>query len=171
MTRFPLLKPALCAFSLALLAIAVRSPSQTPPPPEQQQAKEKERRWHMMRPVVRGTRAAVAAGTPLVTEAATRVLHAGGNGVDAGVAALFAGAVSEFSHFGFGGEAPILIRTSDGTVHCISGLGPAPALMTRRFFQKLRTLPEDEQEARRRGRKKRPDSLLRSVAGSYARHG
>ena len=156
MTKFSLLKPARCALSLALLAIGVQSPSQTLPAPEQQQERKKERRWHMMRPVVRGTRAAVAAGTPLVTEAATRVLHAGGNGVDAGVAALFAAAVSEFSHFGFGGEAPILIRTSEGTVHCIPGLGPAPALMTRKFFQKLRTLPEDEQEARRRGRKTGP---------------
>ena len=45
-----------------------------------------------------------------------RMLHAGGNAVDAGVASLFAGSVSEFSHFGFGGEAPILIRTPDGDV-------------------------------------------------------
>lgn len=35
--------------------------------------------WQVIRPVVRGERAAVAAGTPLVTEASMRLLHAGEN--------------------------------------------------------------------------------------------
>ena len=112
--------------------------------------------WRLMRPVVRGTRAAVAAGTSLVTEASMRVFHARGNAVDAGVAGLFAGAVSEFSHFGFGGEAPILIRTKDGKIHSISGLGPAPAKMTRAVFESHRQAEEFDQEALRRGRKNGP---------------
>lgn len=109
-------------------------------------------RWNILRPVVRGERAAVAAGTPLVTEAAMRILHAGGNAVDAGVASLFAGSVSEFSHFGFGGEAPILIRTPDADVVSIAGIGTAPQLMTRQVFLDRRISPENAEEADRRGR-------------------
>ncbi len=113
-------------------------------------------RFEIVRPVVRGTRGAVAAGTPLVTESAMRVFHDNGNAVDAGVAALYAGAVTEFSHFGFGGEAPILIRTADGKVFCIPGIGTAPKLMTRDFFINRRTSPDLEQESQRRGRSSGP---------------
>ena len=117
---------------------------------------EKERRqrevlrWELYRPVVRGQSAAVSAGTPLVTQVAMRTLHAGGNAVDAGVAALFAGAVTEFSHFGFGGEAPLLIRTPDGEVHSIAGLGTAPKLMTLDYFLALQPDPNLEREAAQR---------------------
>ena len=104
-------------------------------------------RWEVFRPVVRGTRAVVAAGTPLVTQVAMRILQAGGNAVDAGVAAMLAGAVTEFSHFGFGGEAPLLIRTADGRVHCIAGVGTAPARMTREFFLQLKPDLELEEQA------------------------
>lgn len=112
--------------------------------------------WQVIRPVVRGERGAVAAGTPLVSEAAMRLMHNGGNAVDAGVASLFAGAVTEFSHFGFGGESPLLIRTPDGKTLSISGLGTAPRLMTRDFFLSRRSNPELEQEAQRRGREQGP---------------
>ncbi|MBI1354784.1 MAG: gamma-glutamyltranspeptidase [Acidobacteria bacterium] len=112
--------------------------------------------WQVIRPVVRGDKAAVAAGTPIVTEAAMRMLHEGGNAVDAGVASLFTGAVTEFSHFGFGGEAPILIRTPDGKTLSIAGVGTAPQLMTREYFLSRRTNPELEQESQRRGREQGP---------------
>ena len=59
------------------------------------------------RPPVRGTRGVVAGGHPLVAEAGLRMLHRGGNAVDAGVAAVFAASVIEISHFGFGGEVPV----------------------------------------------------------------
>ena len=72
--------------------------------------------------------------------------------VDAGVAALFAGGVSEFSHFGFGGEAPILIRTPEGKVISIAGVGTAPKLMTREFFAARRASAQDSEEALRRGK-------------------
>ena len=43
------------------------------------------------RPTVRGVRGVVAGGHPLVAEAGLRMLHRGGNAVDAGVAATLAG--------------------------------------------------------------------------------
>ena len=112
--------------------------------------------WQVVRPVVRGARGAAAAGTPLSSQVAMRALQAGGNAVDAGIAALFAAAVTEFSHFGFGGEAPLLIRTPDGKVHCIAGVGTAPQLMTPEFFANLRPDPELEKEAARRDHKSGP---------------
>ena len=150
---------------LAFLAVALQSQSTSQSPSPRRAKPERSNRQNqvqqamrrpLLRPVVRGTRAAVAAGTPLVTDAAMRMFHAGGNAVDAGVAALFAAAVSEFSHFGFGGEAPLLIRTADGKVYSIAGLGPAPKRMTREFFQGLRMDAEQEQEVRRRGRNSGP---------------
>src|SRR5262245_33388023 len=62
------------------------------------------------RQAVRGTHAGVAAGSEFATEAGMRLSYEGGNAVDAGVAAMLAAATTEFSHFGFGGEAPILVR-------------------------------------------------------------
>jgi len=64
-----------------------------------------------------------------------RMYYKGGNAVDVGVAATFAAAVSEFSHIGFGGEAPILIRTRDGKVHAIAGVGTMPKMATAEFFR------------------------------------
>src|SRR5262249_31385631 len=82
------------------------------------------------RPVIRGTRAVVAGGHPRVAEAGMRMLYRGGNAVDAGVAAVLAGSVIEFSHFGFGGEVPVLIKMSDKQVVAINGQGQAPELAT-----------------------------------------
>jgi gamma-glutamyltranspeptidase/glutathione hydrolase len=64
-----------------------------------------------------------------------RLFHRGGNAVDAGVAAMFAAAIAEYSHFGFGGEAPILIRTREGRVISIAGVGPMPKLATAEMFR------------------------------------
>lgn len=90
---------------------------------------------------MRGTHGAVAGGTNLAVDAGMRMLHAGGNAVDAGVATLFAASVAEFSHFGFGGEAPILIRTKDGKVVSLAGVGTMPKLATADLFRKRRLRP------------------------------
>ncbi|HWN99022.1 MAG TPA: gamma-glutamyltransferase family protein [Blastocatellia bacterium] len=86
------------------------------------------------RPVVRGKRGAVAAGHPLAAEAGLRLLQQGGNAVDAGCATILAGSVIEFSHFSFGGEVPIIIKTANGAPTVINGQGIAPRLATRAFF-------------------------------------
>src|SRR4051812_45125004 len=88
-----------------------------------------------VRQAARGTRAAVAAGSDYATDSGMRMYYKGGNAVDAGVTAMFAAAVTEYSHFGFGGEAPILIRTKDGKVHSIAGVGTMPKLANAEFFR------------------------------------
>jgi gamma-glutamyltranspeptidase/glutathione hydrolase len=89
----------------------------------------------LVRQPVRGARGAVAAGSDYATGAGMRMLVAGGNAVDAGVATIFAAATTEYSHVGWGGEAPILIRTKDGKVHAIAGVGTMPKLATADFFR------------------------------------
>ena len=91
-----------------------------------------------VRQPVRGTRGAVAGGTQFATEAGMRIYHQGGNAVDAGVATMFAASVAEYSHFGFGGEAPILIRAKDGRVFSIAGVGTMPKMATAEFFRTRR---------------------------------
>src|SRR5690349_20241174 len=71
----------------------------------------------------RGTKGAVACGSEYAAEAGMRMYYHGGNAVDAGVATMFAASVTEFSHLGMGGEAPILIRTKTGKVMAIAGVG------------------------------------------------
>ena len=89
----------------------------------------------------RGTHGALACGSEYCAEAGMRMYFQGGNAVDAGVAGMFAASVSEFSHFGMGGEAPILIRTKEGKVMAIAGVGPMPKLATAQFFREHRPRP------------------------------
>ena len=84
---------------------------------------------------VRGVHGAIAAGSEWATEAGMHTYYKGGNAVDVGVASMFAGSVSELSHYGFGGEASILIRTKDGKVHSIAGLGTMPKLASAEMFR------------------------------------
>ncbi|MBZ5605881.1 MAG: gamma-glutamyltransferase family protein [Acidobacteriia bacterium] len=90
---------------------------------------------HPLRQAVRGVHGAVAAGSEYATEAGMRIYYKGGNAVDAGVAAMFAASVTEFSHFGMGGEAPILIRTKAGKVYSIAGVGTMPKSATAEMFR------------------------------------
>src|SRR5262249_8803153 len=117
----------LCAFVLVAISVLLVSL----PAPSQRNAEQA----RPLRPVVRGNRGAVAGGTHLGTEAGMRLFHTGGNAVDAGVAAMFAGAVVEYSHFGWGGEAPILIRTKEGKGVSVACGGWAPKLAAADFFR------------------------------------
>src|SRR6202012_1246233 len=95
----------------------------------------------------RGWHGAIAAGRVYATDAGMRMYYTGGNAVDAGVASIFAAATTEYSHVGWGGEAPILIRTRDGKVHAIAGVGTMPKLASADMFRK-RPLPNGEVEVR-----------------------
>ena len=101
-------------------------------------------RKEMDKPVrqpVRGLHGAVAAGSEYATEAGMRTYYRGGNAVDVGVATMFAASVTELSHFGLGGEAPILIRTKAGKVYAIAGVGTMPKLATAEMFRTRRLMP------------------------------
>src|ERR1041384_5351951 len=93
--------PALAAAAAALVAVALSA--QEPP------RVVSSRREATMRPEILGTHGIVAAGRHYSVSAGVRILQQGGNAIDAGVAAVFAAAVCEISHFGFGGEAPAII--------------------------------------------------------------
>lgn len=80
-----------------------------------------------MRPEIVGQRGIVAAGRHYSVAAGVRILQQGGNAIDAGVATVFAAAVVEISHFGFGGEAPTIIYDAKSReVVVINGQGTAP---------------------------------------------
>src|SRR6202167_3079607 len=90
---------------------------------------------HPVRQAVRGAHGAVAAGSEYATEAGMRMYYKGGNAVDVGVTAMFAASVTELSHFGLGGEAPILIRTKADKLYSIAGVGPMPKSATAEMFR------------------------------------
>lgn len=89
----------------------------------------------------RGLRGAVAGGSEPAVEAGARLFHQGGNAVDAGLATMLAATVFEFSHLGLGGEAAILIRTKDGKVHSVAGVGTMPKMATAEFFRQRSLMP------------------------------
>lgn len=98
--------------------------------------------WQMpAQHAARGTHGAIACGSEYAAEAGMRLMFQGGNSVDVAIAAMFAAMSSEFSHIGWGGEAPILIRTKDGKVYAIAGVGTMPRLATADFFRKRHLQP------------------------------
>jgi gamma-glutamyltranspeptidase/glutathione hydrolase len=64
-------------------------------------------------------------------------LKKGGNAVDAAVATIFALSVTDSESFCFGGEVPILVYDAKrDVVELLCGLGTAPKLATREYFEK-----------------------------------
>jgi len=119
------MKPAGAAAALALLpaALTIQEPTRAAP------------RVETMRPEIVGSHGIVAAGRNYTVEAGIRMLRAGGNAVDAGVASVFAASVVEISHFGFGGEAPTLIYdAASRRVVVVNGQGTAPAAANPALF-------------------------------------
>lgn len=86
-------------------------------------------------PPVRGTREMIGAGNSFQVEAGYRILAAGGNAIDAGVASVLAAAVTEQSRFGLGGEMPLLLQLRGKPPVAISGIGTAPALATLDYYR------------------------------------
>lgn len=93
------------------------------------------RAFQPLRPEVRVEHGVVAAGRTFAADAGAEILASGGNAIDAGVAATFAAAVVEISHFGLGGEAPMIIYSArDKKVIVINGQGPAPKAANPQLF-------------------------------------
>ncbi len=89
------------------------------------------------RPTIMGTRHMVAACQYLAAEAGFRILEAGGNAIDAGVAAGIALGVVQPEYVDFAGVAPIMIYSAaEDRLVTIAGLGTWPKAVTRDFFQK-----------------------------------
>lgn len=77
---------------------------------------------------------AVATVHPLATEAAVAAARAGGNAVDAAVAAALTLGVVDGFNSGIGGGCFLLIRTERGAIVAIDGRETAPAKATREMF-------------------------------------
>jgi gamma-glutamyltranspeptidase/glutathione hydrolase len=93
---------------------------------------------------IRGTREMVGAANNQEVEAGFRMLAAGGNAVDAGVAAVLAAAVTEQARFGLGGEMPLLVKMADKPVVAISAVGTAPKRATAEWYLNRRAEPWEE---------------------------
>ena len=122
---------------LALLCLLLTPAllAQQPSPPPPMPPRGAPRREMTMRPEIVGQRGIVAAGRHYSVSAGTRILQQGGNAIDAGVATVFAAAVVEISHFGFGGEVPAIIYDAKSKqVYVINGQGPAPKAATPALF-------------------------------------
>ncbi|HYH41649.1 MAG TPA: gamma-glutamyltransferase family protein [Burkholderiales bacterium] len=84
---------------------------------------------------IMGTRHVVSAGHYLAAHAGFEILEAGGNAIDAGVAAGIAIGVLQTDKVNFGGVAPQIIYTAKNRkVHCIDGLGVWPKAITPDYF-------------------------------------
>jgi len=89
------------------------------------------------RPTIMGTRHVIAAGHYLAAHAGFEILEAGGNAIDAGVAAGIAVGVLQTDKVNFGGVAPMIIYVAKTReIHCIDGLGVWPQAITPDYFQK-----------------------------------
>ncbi len=86
---------------------------------------------------IMGARHVISAGHYLAAHAGFMVLEAGGNAVDAGVAAGIAIDVLQTDRVNFGGVAPQMIyRAKDRSVHSIDGLGVWPKTIQPDYFLK-----------------------------------
>lgn len=85
------------------------------------------RPYGSIRPLVLGTRGAVASGHYLASVAGERMYQLGGTAIDAGIAAGIAINVLQFTHADFGGVAPIILFHADsGRAVTLDGLGVWP---------------------------------------------
>ncbi|MBI3042113.1 MAG: gamma-glutamyltransferase family protein [Betaproteobacteria bacterium] len=86
---------------------------------------------------IMGTRHVISAGHYLAAHAGFEILEAGGNAIDAGVAAGIAIGVLQTDKVNFGGVAPQIIYTAKNRkVSCIDGLGVWPRAITPDYFMK-----------------------------------
>jgi gamma-glutamyltranspeptidase/glutathione hydrolase len=90
-----------------------------------------------MRPVIRGRHAAVASMKAEATEAARRILDAGGNAFDAAVGGQAALGVTDFSLNGMGSDAVLLVYNArEKKVYSVNAEPRAPKLATIEWYQK-----------------------------------
>src|ERR1700727_3775817 len=87
-------------------------------------------------PRIFGTKHMVASANYLAAQTGFEILEAGGNAIDAGVAAGIALGVLQCEYVHFGGVAPIMIHLAEsGETVSLSGLGPWPKLASAEWFR------------------------------------
>ena len=90
-----------------------------------------------MRPVIRGSNYAVSSRKPQATQAAERILRAGGNAFDAAVAGQAALCVTDPASNGVGGDAFILVYDAkEKKVYSVNAGGYSPRLATIEWYRK-----------------------------------
>jgi len=97
------------------------------------------------RSVVMSTRGMIAASQPMATQAGLAVLQAGGNAMDAAIAASAVLCVTEPQATGIGGDCFLLYHEArSGKLHGLNGSGRAPARATLEEFERrgLMQVPE-----------------------------
>ena len=107
-------------------------------------------------PTSTGTGGAAASVETLATQAAIDTLNAGGNAVDAAVAAAGVLGVTEPFSCGVGGGGFMVIRTAGGKVTTIDGRETAPATMTPTSFWSRRRAAAVQRRALERAVRRRP---------------
>lgn len=104
-----------------------------------------------VRPLVMGRHGMVAAGHFLAARIGEHILSAGGNAIDAGVAAGLAINVLLFDRTSFGGVAPIILyHAASGQLVTLDGLGVWPRLADREYLDRTYA-------------GKMPDGILRAI--------
>ncbi|MEM7796089.1 MAG: gamma-glutamyltransferase family protein [Cyanobacteria bacterium P01_C01_bin.118] len=91
------------------------------------------------RPVMLGTRGAVATSQPLATAAGAEILLAGGNAVDAAIAMAIDLTIVEPTSNGLGSDAFALVW--DGELHGLNASGKSPQALSSDMWSQLETLP------------------------------
>jgi gamma-glutamyltranspeptidase/glutathione hydrolase len=123
--------------ALASAALLIAGAALTATQQEQSQAPARPQAPHTMRPVITGRQYAVSAMKHQATEAAVRILEAGGNAFDAAVAGQAVLALVHPGSNGFGSDAMILVYDAKTKkVSSINAGGPAPKLATIDWYKK-----------------------------------
>jgi len=100
-----------------------------------------------MRPVIRGRQAAVSSMRSQATEAARRVLDAGGNAFDAAVAGQAVLGLTDFADNGLGSDAVVLVYVArEKKVYSVNAEPRAPKLATIEWYEKNNSgrIPESD---------------------------
>ena len=96
------------------------------------------------RPTIMTRNGMVASGHPLASEAGMRLLKAGGNAMDAALAAWFVQGQVEAASTGLGGDMFILFYNAETKeVKFINGSGPAPMAATIEFYEQQGGMPRE----------------------------
>jgi len=90
-----------------------------------------------MRPVIRGTHAAISSMKPQATDAGRQILQAGGNAFDAAVAGQAALGITDFPMNGMGSDAVVLVYNArEKKVYSVNAEPRAPKLATIEWYEK-----------------------------------